>query len=283
MGPRTCGSARSSQAVLGGVQPSAQVLFAVEPVDGSVLAARARRAEYLDPEMAREPAGRGDDALEKLLVGGFVTRSDPPGHGRDDGIARQRASVSLSCSSPIEFPSGSTNQAEREADVGDAAGGLQPGLVVFLELHTPGAQVRHLRGKVTHPPGGLGLRLARAGRAAGDDETAVAAAAEGQEVVALDQDLEPDRRRRTPSRRRGRSPGSSGRSGCRPASQVPSASIIRRAAAAPEYCCWPVIRLPSRTACGLKRTLTMKLLLSSLFASSSIQNGWIFFPTKSSA
>jgi hypothetical protein len=32
------------------------------------------------------------------------------------------------------------------------------------------------------------------------------------------------------------------------------------AAAAPEYCCWPVIRRPSRTACDLKREATMKLV-----------------------
>jgi hypothetical protein len=67
------------------------------------------------------------------------------------------------------------------------------------------------------------------------------------------------------------------------ARQVPSASTMSRAAAPPEYCCWPVIRLPSRTAWGLNRPATMKLVFSSLRASSSIQNGWIFCPVKSSA
>src|SRR5581483_137227 len=54
---------------------------------------------------------------------------------------------------------------------------------------------------------------------------------------------------------------------------TPSASITRRATAAPEYCCWPVIRLPSRTACALNRPATMKLVLRSLRASSSILKG----------
>jgi hypothetical protein len=65
--------------------------------------------------------------------------------------------------------------------------------------------------------------------------------------------------------------------------QTPSASMIKRAAAPPEYCCWPVIRRPSRTACGLKREATMKFVPSSFFASSSIRKGWIFCPTNSSA
>src|SRR5436190_3562213 len=64
---------------------------------------------------------------------------------------------------------------------------------------------------------------------------------------------------------------------------VPSASSSNRVAATPEYCCWPVMRWPSRTACGLKRPLTMKLVLGSRLASSSIQKGWSFRPTKSSA
>jgi hypothetical protein len=57
------------------------------------------------------------------------------------------------------------------------------------------------------------------------------------------------------------------------ARQTPSASIIRRAAAAPEYCCWPVIRMPSRTACDLKREDTMKFVPWSFLASSSIRKG----------
>ena len=40
----------------------------------------------------------------------------------------------LNCSRPIEFPSGSTNHATVEADVGDAVVGLQPRLVVLREL-----------------------------------------------------------------------------------------------------------------------------------------------------
>ena len=49
MGPRDVWlGALEPGRVLGGVQPSAQVLLAVEPVDGSVLAACVRRAEYLD-------------------------------------------------------------------------------------------------------------------------------------------------------------------------------------------------------------------------------------------
>ena len=35
--------------------------------------------------------------------------------------------------------------------------------------------------------------------------------------------------------------------------QVPRAAITRRAVAAPEYCCCPVIKRPSRTAKALKR------------------------------
>ena len=56
--------------VLVGVEPGAQVLAAVEPIDGAVFARRcALRAEDLDPEMAGELARRGDDPLQKLLVG----------------------------------------------------------------------------------------------------------------------------------------------------------------------------------------------------------------------
>jgi hypothetical protein len=54
---------------------------------------------------------------------------------------------------------------------------------------------------------------------------------------------------------------------------TPKASITSRATAVPEYCCWPVTRFPSRTACGLKRPETMKFVPLSFFASSSIRNG----------
>src|SRR5215475_5403750 len=54
---------------------------------------------------------------------------------------------------------------------------------------------------------------------------------------------------------------------------TPRASITSRATAPPEYCCCPVIRLPSRTACALKRPDTMKFVPGIFFASSSIQNG----------
>jgi hypothetical protein len=64
--------------------------------------------------------------------------------------------------------------------------------------------------------------------------------------------------------------------------QTPSASMIKRAAAAPECCCWPVIRSPSRTACGLKREAAMKFVSLSFFASSSIRKGWTRCPTNSS-
>ena len=50
--------------VLVGVEPGAQVLGAVEPVDGAVFAGGgALRPEHLDPEMAGELARRGDDPL----------------------------------------------------------------------------------------------------------------------------------------------------------------------------------------------------------------------------
>jgi hypothetical protein len=49
--------------------------------------------------------------------------------------------------------------------------------------------------------------------------------------------------------------------------------MTSRAAAALEYCCWPVIKLPSRTANDLKRPLTIKFVFGNLCASSSIQNG----------
>jgi hypothetical protein len=52
--------------VLVGVQPRAQVLLAIEPGDGAVLAGCVLRAEDLDPEMTWEPARRRDDALQKL-------------------------------------------------------------------------------------------------------------------------------------------------------------------------------------------------------------------------
>src|ERR1022692_2541870 len=68
-----------------------------------------------------------------------------------------------------------------------------------------------------------------------------------------------------------------------PMSYTPIASITSRATAAPEYCCCPVIRFPSRTAWALKRLNTMKFVFSSFLASSSIQNGWIRLPTNSSA
>jgi hypothetical protein len=70
--------------------------------------------------------------------------------------------------------------------------GLQARLVVFLDVDAARAQFGHLGGQVVHPPGGLGLRLARPGGAPRDDEPAIAPARERQEVLALDQDLEPD-------------------------------------------------------------------------------------------
>jgi hypothetical protein len=54
--------------------------------------------------------------------------------------------------------------------------------------------------------------------------------------------------------------------------------MIKRAAAVPKYCCWPVIRRRSRTACDLKREATMKFVSSSFVASSSIRKGWIRCP-----
>src|SRR5262245_4623449 len=48
--------------------------------------------------------------------------------------------------------------------------------------------------------------------------------------------------------------------GLRRRHQTPSASMIKRAAAAPEYCCWPVIKLPSRTACDVNLPETMKFV-----------------------
>ncbi len=59
----------------------------------------------------------------------------------------------------------------------------------------------------------------------------------------------------------------------------PSAWMTSRAAAVPEYCCCPVTSSPSRTAYGRNRPATMKLVPSSLRASSSMRNGWIRFPT----
>lgn len=56
-------------------------------------------------------------------------------------------------------------------------------------------------------------------------------------------------------------------------SQRPSVSMTSLAATTPEYCCWPVIRLPSRTACGRKAPCTMKLVSGNLRASVSIRNG----------
>jgi hypothetical protein len=52
--------------VLVGVEPGAQVLLAVEPVDGAVFAGGALRAEDFDPEIAGELARGRDDALEEL-------------------------------------------------------------------------------------------------------------------------------------------------------------------------------------------------------------------------
>src|SRR5215472_15508601 len=64
---------------------------------------------------------------------------------------------------------------------------------------------------------------------------------------------------------------------------TPNASIIRRATAVAEYCCWPVIRLLSRIACDLKRPDTIKFVSGNFLASSSIQNGCMRWPTNSSA
>lgn len=65
--------------------------------------------------------------------------------------------------------------------------------------------------------------------------------------------------------------------------QRPSVETTSSAAAAPENCCWPVIRLPSRMAKGLNMPFTTKLVSLIFLASSSIQNGWIFRPTQASA
>jgi len=59
--------------------------------------------------------------------------------------------------------------------------------------------------------------------------------------------------------------------------------MTRRAAAAPENCCWPVTRRPSRTAKSRNIWSTTKLVPGIFRASSSIQNGWMRLPTKLSA
>jgi hypothetical protein len=46
--------------------------------------------------------------------------------------------------------------------------------------------------RILDPPGGLCLRLAGPDGALGDHQSTIAAAPEGQEVVALDRELEPD-------------------------------------------------------------------------------------------
>jgi hypothetical protein len=81
---------------------------------------------------------------------------------------------------------------ERKADVGDAIDRFQTRTVIVFDCHIARSQVAHLPRKVTDPPRRFRLRLAGCGGAARDDKTAVAAALEGQEVFALDQDLETD-------------------------------------------------------------------------------------------
>ena len=69
-GPITCGSALEPCGVLIGVQPRAQVLGGVEPVDRAIFAgARVPGSEDLDAEMAGVRARRGDDPGEEPLVG----------------------------------------------------------------------------------------------------------------------------------------------------------------------------------------------------------------------
>src|SRR4029450_7620639 len=81
---------------------------------------------------------------------------------------------------------------ECKADVGHAVNGLKPGLVVPGDIDSTRAQYGHFGGDVAHAPRRLRLCLAAPGAAPGEYETTVAAASEGDEVVGLEQDLEPD-------------------------------------------------------------------------------------------
>src|SRR5215211_1610965 len=67
-----------------------------------------------------------------------------------------------------------------ESDVGDAVDGVQIGQI--FDLDAAAAQVCDLGGQVADPPGGFGGRIGRAGAALGDHQSAVAAAAEGDEL-----------------------------------------------------------------------------------------------------
>ena len=111
-----------------GVEPGAQVLAGVEPVDDPVLACRGGPgAEHLDAEVAGKPAGGSDDSLQELVVEGFVAGFDPAGHGRGDGtvgavrrrverlmrVVAQARARSLNWSNPMVLPPGSTNHADR--------------------------------------------------------------------------------------------------------------------------------------------------------------------------
>ena len=99
MGPITWGcGALEPGGVLIGVEPGAQVLDGVEPVDDAVLASgRVLGAEHLDAQVARKPGRGRDDALKELLVEGLVTGLHPAGHGRRD---RTRGGVGLRADAP---------------------------------------------------------------------------------------------------------------------------------------------------------------------------------------
>jgi hypothetical protein len=59
--------------------------------------------------------------------------------------------------------------------------------------------------------------------------------------------------------------------------------MTRRAAAAPEYCCWPVTSRPSRIANSENVWSTRKFVPSIFLALSLIQNGSMRLPAKPSA
>ena len=70
---------------------------------------------------------------------------------------------------------------QREPEVGHPVDGAQLGEV--LDGDAPGPQLGDLAGQVVHPPGRLGLLVARAGGALGDDQATVAPAGEGEELL----------------------------------------------------------------------------------------------------
>jgi hypothetical protein len=103
IGPITCGSALEPGGALVRVEPRAQVLAGVKPVDDSVLApGRGVGAEHLDAQVARKPARRRDDALQEPLVEGLVTGLHPANHRRRD---RTVAAFGRRAEAPVRAPS----------------------------------------------------------------------------------------------------------------------------------------------------------------------------------